>query len=409
MTDMAAAFEGWTVVEVARGFGAATLAAKLLADLGCEVVKVEAPDGDPLRREPPRAGSTRPLYELVSATKRSVCIDTASDGAAEPLAALLGSADVLIVDADGDALLQRVLGADALDGAFPRLTLCRASAFGAAGPRARWQGGEDIVQAAAGTLSITGMPGQPTRIAAAIHTHAAALYAVTSILADRLRDRRADAPPRTRAHRLDTSLYDAALAFMTASLPSYFLSGRAPGPIGNRHSMAAPWNTFRCADGWIVVCAGNHSTWVRLCQAIALPGLLDDPRYATQENRVANVDALEAAIGAWTAARPMREVEALLDAADIPCGPILPLADVLASPQVRERALAVDVGGAVAAGGVFHWNGRALSLRPAEHALGAATRAVLRDPRRGGDARYRRWLADGTVREGRSDGVGLAA
>jgi len=384
-------YRDWLVVEATDGFGAGTIAAKLLADLGCTVARLASgPDAAPPAHEPDRA-----LFELLSRCKESVAIDWVNAQVAAPLAALLHHADVLVVDRAAWLRLQDVLGTGGLAARFPGLTVCACTPFGLSGPLASWIGGEEIVQAMAGIMSITGHAGRgPTRVAGAPLTHAAAMFAVSSILADSLR-KRAGAPGAL----LDVAVYDAALAFQSASLPAYFLSGAAPQGIGNRHSMAAPWNSFRCADGWAIICAGNHPTWVRLCETIGRRDLLEDPRYATQGERVAHVDSLEAEVTAWTSTRSVADVESLLDAGTIACGSVIPLGDVIAHPQFVERNLLDAASGQRQSGGVFHLGGEPLSIREGAWRPGAATRTVLVDRCGVRAAEFERWLAAGVVRE----------
>ena len=382
----------WLVIEATDGFGPATLASKLLADLGCVVARLE-----PGIEVPPDDDAEHALFELVSRCKHSVAIDWSNPGAASALDALLQRADVLVVDRAGYLRLQAVLATVDLGARFPRLTVCACTPFGLTGPLSAWCGGEEIVQAMAGIMSITGHAGRgPTRVAGAPLTHAAAMFAVSSILADGLRKRAGDG-----SQLLDIATYDAALAFQSASLPAYFLSGTPPVGIGNRHSMAAPWNSFRCADGWAIICAGNHPTWVRLCETIGRPDLLADPRYATQGERVANVDALEREVTAWTSTRSVAEVESLLNAGTIACGSVVPLTDVIAHRQFIERNLLDEAGGRHQSGAVFHLGGEPLAVREGQWRPGAGTRAVLVE--RCGVKRheYERWLAGGAVREAR--------
>lgn len=386
-------YRNWLVVEATDGFGAGTIAAKLLADLGCTVARLEADaSGASLDDDADRA-----VLELLSRSKESVVVDWASRDAAAPLAALLQRADVLVVDRAAWRRICGALGADDWRVRLPGLTVCACTPFGLAGPLASWSGGEEIVQAMAGIMSVTGHAGRgPTRVAGAPLTHASAMFAVSSILADALRKRAG-----TPGALLDVAVYDAALAFQSASLPAYFLSGTAPQGIGNRHSMAAPWNSFRCADGWAIICAGNHPTWVRLCETIGRRDLLDDPRYATQGERVAHVDQLEAEIDAWTITRSIADVEALLNAGTIACGSVVPLCDVLAHPQFVERNLLDGASGGRQSGGVFHLGGEPLAIREGAWRPGAATRAMLVDRCGVRPGEFERWVADGVVREAR--------
>jgi crotonobetainyl-CoA:carnitine CoA-transferase CaiB-like acyl-CoA transferase len=384
-------YRNWFVVEATDGFGAGTIAAKLLADLGCTVARLApGPDAAPLDHE-----SDRALFELLGRCKESVAIDWHSAQAAAPLTALLQHADVLVVDRSAWLRVQDVLGTRDFASRFPRLTVCACTPFGLTGPLASWTGGEEIVQAMAGIMSITGHADRgPTRVAGAPLTHASAMFAVSSVLADALRKRAG-----TPGALLDVAVYDAALAFQSASLPAYFLSGTPPQGIGNRHSMAAPWNSFRCADGWAIICAGNHPTWVRLCETIGRPDLLADPRYATQGERVAHVDALEVEVAAWTSTRSVAEVESALNAGTIACGSVVPLGAVVAHPQFVERNLLDAASGQCQSGGVFHLGGEPLSIREGAWRPGAATRTVLVDRCGVRTAEFERWVADGAVHE----------
>ena len=386
-----AEFDSWLVVEATDGFGAGTLAGKLLADLGCTVARLESPVETP--RDDTPAG--RELFELVSRGKHSVGVAWSNPGAQGALVALLRSAEILVADREGLLRLQAALQTRDLRDRFPRLTVCACTPFGLEGPMSTWAGGEEIVQAVSGIMSVTGHPGTgPTRVAGAPVTHAAAMFAVTSALADVLRKKTGG-----KAGLLDVAMYDAALAFQSASLPAYFLGGAAPQGIGNRHSMAAPWNSFRCADGWAIICAGNHPTWVRLCEMIGRPDLLDDPRYKTQAERVANVDVLEAEISRWTRERRVAEVEALLNAGTIPCGSVLALDQVIEHPQFRERNLLDAASGDRQSGGVFHLNREPLALREGAWRAGDGTRSILIERCRVMRADYERWLASGAILE----------
>ena len=380
------ALRSWLVVEVADGFGAAALAGKILADAGCTVARVEPP-GEGEAGETPHE---RELAGLVSRGKRSVALDWSNDAA---LHAMLASARIAIVDRPGLLRLRDALACDSIAERYPRLTVCACTPFGLDGPMAAWAGGEEIVQAAAGIMSITGHPGSgPTRVAGIPFTYAAAMFAVTSSLAQALRGER-----EGNGALLDVAVYDAAIAFESASLPAYFLSGVAPQAIGNRHSMSVPWNSFRCRDGWVIVCGGNHPNWVRICEMIGKPGMVADPRFATQEGRIAHVDEIEAAIGAWMRERDVAEVEALLNANTIAGGCVLPLRDVVNNAQFRERNLVTA--DERQAGGLFHADREPLDVREAAWQRGAGTREILVERCGVPPAQYERWLRDGGVAE----------
>lgn len=389
MTTARDRFARWTVIEIATGFGPPMIAGKLLADLGCTVVKLEDREGDPLRRRS-QAGRLG-LFELLNASKDSVRVDLAHARAGEVLDRLLRPATIVVTDGDGLATLERLVPDQARR--HPRLTIGICTPFGLRGSLAKWKAGEENVQAISGIMSTTHHPGgSPVRVAGAIVTHSAALHAVTSILAD-VHAKGTDGA----GARLDLATFDAAISMLTAAFPAYFLTGRSPPGIGNRHSMAAPWNTYRCSNGWTVICAGNEPTWQRLLQAIGRESLAADPRYATQQARVANTEALDAEVEAWTRERTVAEVERILDTNGIPSGPILPLAGLLAHPQFATRELLVEDRGTRIAGGVFHRDRQPLDIRAARHALGAANRTAIVD-HAGADAmQFERWVRDGVV------------
>jgi succinyl-CoA--D-citramalate CoA-transferase len=389
-------YAGWTVVELCRGFGAGTLAAKLLADLGCVVGKIETPAGDPLRGEGAGGGaSPLALSDLVDGGKHLACVDVDAVGAPTVLDALLGAADILIVDRWGLAVLDACGLRATLAQRRPDLVVAACTPYGSDGEYADWAATEECVQALSGVMATTGHPGRPpVRVAGAIVTHTAAMHTVTSVLAQ-MHARSRGAGGAT----LDVALFDAAISLLTAGFPSYFLSGESPRGIGNRHSMAAPWNTYPCRDGWVVVCAGNETTWQRLVAAIARPDLAAHPDYATQALRVANVDALDAEIGAWTRERSVAGVEAILDRQGIPCGAILALSDVLAHPQTATRDLLRHDGAGATAGGVFRVDHHALAVRRSSRQIGSGTRALFVERMGIDPQRYRQWLDAGVLRD----------
>jgi CoA:oxalate CoA-transferase len=384
----------WQVVEICRGYGAATVAGKLFADLGCRVVKVETPEGDPLREDPTTQGGGLSLFELLCGSKDSVCVDTADPASEAPLRALLAHAEVLLVDEAGFRLIRERFGErDTLHEAFPRLTICACTAFGLNGPLAGWQASEEVLQAVSGVMSTTGHDGRPAvRIPGGMLTQATGMFAAISAISDVMRKRRNGA-----ASLLDCNGLAAATAFMTTALPSYFLSGEAPVGIGNRHAMAAPWNTFPCSDGWLALCAGNEPSWRRLCATIERPDMLDDPRFATAGDRVAHVDALERELAAWTRRHSVAEAERLLDGNAIPCGAILPLDEVLAHPQFAARGLLRKVAETTLSGTVFHRNGEAPPLKEGRWRLGEATGEVLGSQLGVAPAEREQWSEAGLV------------
>jgi crotonobetainyl-CoA:carnitine CoA-transferase CaiB-like acyl-CoA transferase len=215
------------------------------------------------------------------------------------------------------------------------------------------------------------------------------MAAVTAMLSDMMNKKRG-----ARGQTVEACLFDNAIALQTAALPSYFLEGVAPRGIGNRHTMAAPWNSFPCSDGWIIICAGNAPTWTRLCHAIGRADLLDNPLYATQQDRVTRVDALEEELSAWTRNHTVADTEALLDKHGIPAAPVLPLAEVLQHGQFDDRSLLARSGMKIA-GGIFHSGGEPLRVTAGRCGLGEGTRHAFSSAVSA--ETYRQWLSEGIV------------
>jgi crotonobetainyl-CoA:carnitine CoA-transferase CaiB-like acyl-CoA transferase len=358
------------ILDFSSGLGSASLAGKIMVDLGYTVLKIEDETGDPLRLQ--STEDEMSMFDLVNGSKSSVCVRDAHPHAAEAINALCTGASCVIADQQGWLRLSRVLGAN-IASRYPKLTICRCTPFGTTGNWADWVGGEEIVQAMSGVMSTTGYPDSgPVAVAGGMLTHASALFASTAIIADLI------AKGSGAGRMIDAAMIDAAIAFMTAAFPYYDLHKVPPTGIGNRHTMAAPWNSFRCSNGWLILCAGNDPTWQRLCQAIDRPDLLVHPDFATQEQRVRHIEELETQIQTWTSTHSVEEAERILDQRGVPCGPILPLERVLAHPQFMDRAMLREVDGTLILGGLFQKNGEPLTVRRAKSRLAEGTIDALK-------------------------------
>jgi crotonobetainyl-CoA:carnitine CoA-transferase CaiB-like acyl-CoA transferase len=363
------ALDDAVVLEIASGHGSATVASKVMADLGCTVFKIESEYGDPLREQSTTGGVS--LFTLLNGNKSSVALNERHPHARDVSNALCSRATAVIVDQDGWRRLSAILGGDA-HAIHPHLTICHCTPFGVTGKWANWVGGEDIVQALSGVMSTTGHPDSgPMRISGAMLTHSSALFAATAVIADLVGKRVG------QGRRIDAAMIDAAITFLTAALPYYALNKTPPLGIGNRHTMAAPWNSFRCSDGWLILCAGNDPTWLRLCQAIGRTDFLSNPDYATQENRIEHIEALEAEITAWTQQRSVDEAEQLLDRAGVPCGSIASPERVLTHPQFAARAMLRNLDGDHVLGGLFFRNGEPLPIEHGKTELGEGNEDAL--------------------------------
>ncbi len=335
---------GLRVVELARIL-AGPWAGQTLADLGAEVIKVEAPEGDDTRRWGPpfwdREGQPVAAYfHAANRGKRSVIADFRTPEGQAKVRALIAGADVVIENFKVGGLAKYGLDYPALKADFPGLIYCSITGFGQDGPYAHRAGYDYIIQGMSGLMSITGpADGQPHRVGVAVTDLFTGVYAATAILAA-LHER-----GRTGlgAH-LDLSLLDCAVAVMANQAMNYFASGEAPARTGNFHPNLAPYQVFEAADGHVIVATGNDAQFRRFCTVVGRSDLAADPAYATNAGRVAQREALAAALTEGTRAMTKAALLAACEAEGVPAGPINRMDEVFADPQVVARGMRLDFG-----------------------------------------------------------------
>jgi crotonobetainyl-CoA:carnitine CoA-transferase CaiB-like acyl-CoA transferase len=371
----------------------------LLADLGADVVKIEPPEGDATRGWGPpwvgdeAAGTRTAAYFLaVNRNKRSVRLDLKEERGREVLRTVLRQSDVLVENFRVGGLDRLGFGVDALRAINPGLVHLAISGFGPDGPDAAKPGYDFVVQAMGGLMSITGAPdadgGRPTKVGVAITDVVTGLFAAVSILAGLLAKERGRAGgsrevgARDGGQRIDVSLLESTLAVLVNQAQNAFVGDTAPGRLGNAHPNLVPYETFRTADGELAVAVGSERQWPRLCEALGAPGLAADERFATNGGRVTLRAELRPVLAARFEARSTGEWITILDAAEIPCGPINDVASAFASPQAQARGMTVDVehpvlGTVRQAGLPFHLSVTPASIRTAPPLLGEHTAEVL--------------------------------
>ncbi len=350
----------------------------LLADLGADVVKVEPPEGDGTRRwGPPWAGAPEPgaayppddlrarpgypgeaaYYLAVNRNKRGIRLDLRTDGGREALRRLLARSDVLVDNYRVGGLARLGFPDDEIERLNPALVHLAISGFGPDGPYADRPGYDFIVQAMAGLMSITGAPdeagGTPTKVGVAVVDLATGMLGAVSVLAALLGRDRAGVPADPaqvvapgapgRGQRIDISLFESTIAWLANQASNYLVGGTVPGRLGNEHPNITPYETFRTADGSIAVAVGSDRQWPRFCEAVGLPELVEDARFATNGSRVEHRADLRAILGACFATRPSSEWIELLLAAEVPSGPINDLAALFSDPQVQARHMVESV------------------------------------------------------------------
>lgn len=332
---------GLKVVELARIL-AGPWAGQILADLGASVIKVEAPEGDDTRRWGPpfieREGERSAAYfHAANRGKRSVVADFRTPEGQARVRELIRDADVVIENFKVGGLAKYGLDYPGLAALNPRLVYCSVTGFGQDGPYAHRAGYDYIIQGMSGLMSVTGAPdAQPQKVGVAAVDVFTGIYSVVGILAA-LHQRRQTG----RGQQVDMSLFDVATAVMANQAMNYLATGAVPQRLGNAHPNLVPYAVFDCADGWIIIATGNDGQYRRLCEVLGLPGLAEAPAYASNADRIANREALTAALSAVTKAWTRDALLAALEARGVPAGPINDMADVFADPQIIARGMQI--------------------------------------------------------------------
>ncbi|MBI2862322.1 MAG: CoA transferase, partial [Chloroflexi bacterium] len=335
---MAKALDDLRVIEVANGWGG-PLTGRLLADLGAEVIKIELPEGDPLRRQPPFKNGVSYAFEMTSAGKKSVVLDLTTPSGSNSLHQLIEGADVLLCDSSVWELSEIWLRYDELRKTNPGLIYCSLTPFGLTGPLSRKLASDTVVQAMSGVMATTGWPGGPaTKAGPALAEHIGAVFATIGIAAAlNHRDRTG------RGQSVDIAMHDCLVTYLAIYLPQYFVTGEAPPREGNRHTMSAPWNSYPTKDGFVIICSANDKLWNQLIQAIGREDLIGDPRYDTPPKRRQRVDEVDDIVSEWTRTKTIDEAIAVMDRVGIPAGSISRIDRLLSDPHFHHRQLLVEV------------------------------------------------------------------
>jgi len=313
--------------------------AMLLSDMGARVIKVEPPDGDSTRAMAGARGGDSPAFGAVNRGKLGVVLDLTQDAGRGVFTRLARSADILIENFRPGVMARLGLDYPRLALENPRLIYASISGFGQTGPDASKGGFDLVAQGMSGIMSVTGQPdGPPVKAGVPITDLGAGLFALSGILAA-LHWRATSG----RGQHIDTSLFEAGLALSVWEATEYFSGRGVPARLGSAHRMVAPYQAFRCADGFINVGAANDRTFARFAATLGHPEWTSDERFASASARVANRDGLSALIEAVTCTAPREAWLRQLEAAGVPCGPILDYAEAFAHPQAQAREMSVTV------------------------------------------------------------------
>ena len=336
---------GLKVLELARVL-AGPWAGQILADLGADVIKVESPAGDDTRRWGPpwiehdgeRAAA---YYHATNRGKRGLVADFRSSDDLARVRALAAGADVVIENFKTGTLAKFGLDYAGLSAANPRLVYCSVTGFGQTGPRAHEAGYDFVIQGMSGFMSLTGEPaGEPMKMGISISDLTCGLYSVIGIQAALAMRARTG-----KGQHIDMALLDCSVGLLASQAMQYLVTGANPPRMGNAHAQVSAYCVFPVADGEVVLAPANDGLFRKTLEVIGRADLLDDPRFATNEARIANRDELDGIIA--DATRKVSRAELLSRCADagIPAGPINAIDEVFADPQVIARGLRIDPGG----------------------------------------------------------------
>jgi crotonobetainyl-CoA:carnitine CoA-transferase CaiB-like acyl-CoA transferase len=334
--------EGILVADFSRVL-AGPLAAMLLGDLGADVVKVERPDGGDDTRAwgPPWHGEESTYYLALNRNKRSIALDFSDEGDLGLARELAGRADVLIESFRPGLMARWGLDGDTLRASNPGLVTCSITAFGT-GEGAGLPGYDFLLQAMGGLMSVTGEPepeGRPVKVGSAVVDLVCGLLAVAGIQAALVERARTG-----QGRHVEVSLMDAVLTALLNQGTAWLAGGVVPGRLGNRHPSIVPYETYDAADRPFAVAVGNDRLFARLCEAVGLPELARDERFATNTARVAHVDELGERLAAVFAGEPAAHWVDALREVGVPAGLIngVDEAWALADQLGMEPALEVD-------------------------------------------------------------------
>ena len=376
-----APLKGVRVIEMGQLI-AGPFAGKTLGDFGADVIKIEAPDGgDPLRNWRMIKEGTSVWWQVQSRNKRSLALDLRSSDGQDIARKLIAEADVLIENFRPGTLEAWGMGWDVLSQLNPGLVMLRISGYGQTGPYRDLPGFGMIGEAMGGLRHLTGEPGRvPVRCGVSIGDTLAALHGVIGILTA-LYHRKVNGG---QGQVIDVALHEAVFNVMESLIPEYSAFGAVREPGGSALPGIAPSNAYSCRDGVVLVAGNGDSIFKRLMHAIGRPDLAEAPDLANNAGRVARVDEIDGAIGAWTAEHSVAEVLDALGQARVPAGKVYTARDIAEDPHYRARDMILtqrtrDGYDVEVPGIVPKLMGTPGGIRSAAPHLGEDTDAVLRE------------------------------
>lgn len=337
MPECTGPLQGLRVVELGA-FIAGPFAGQLLGDYGAEVIKIEPPDGDVMRRWGVTRDGESLWWPTLARNKQSVMLDLREEADRDTARRLCLSADIVIENFAPGRLSGWGLDYASLSSENPRLIMAHVSGFGQDGPRATERGFGSIAEAMGGLRYLCGYPDRPpVRVGISLGDSVASIFAVIGVLAAIENRHRTGL-----GQEVDVALYEGVFALMESTVADYSVAGSRRERTGSTLAGVAPSNVYTAADGGeLLIAANGDSLFQRLCKAMQRPHLATDPRYATHAARGERQVELDELIDAWTRSHPLKELETMLKAAEVPNGRVYTAGDILEDEQYRARGMIV--------------------------------------------------------------------
>jgi crotonobetainyl-CoA:carnitine CoA-transferase CaiB-like acyl-CoA transferase len=330
---------GVRVIDLSRVL-AGPFATMLMADLGADVVKVEAPVGDDTRRwGPPWVAGESAYYTCTNRNKRGIVLDFRQTAAREALKRLVETADVVIENFRVGTMEKWGLGyEDVLRPLNPGLVYCSITGYGRSGPSAHLPGYDPILEAVGGFMAINGEEGgRPLKVGVAVIdliTGCQAAMAMSAALVHRERT--------GEGQRVDLSLFESALSALANQASAYLMGGEIHPRLGNAHPHIVPTDSYETRTGPVMVCVGNDRQFRRLCELLGAPEVARDERFVDNRARVAHRKEIGEVLSALFAQVDAQAFCASADAAGVPVAPVLELDEVFEQPQVAARDMLLE-------------------------------------------------------------------
>lgn len=371
----------------------------LLAAAGADVIKIEPPGGEHMRRRTHSVPSRLP-YAMLNAGKRSLQLDLKAAAGRDILLRLVDRADVLVENFAPGVMDRLGVGAAVLEARNPRLVYASSSGYGSDGPYRDFPAMDLTVQAMSGTMSVTGLPdGPPLKAGPAVCDFSAGVHLYGGIVTALLRRERTG-----RGGTVEVAMMEASYFPLSSNLGMMYADPDAKARTGNRHGGLAlcPYNVYRAKDGYIAIIVNQEKQWKALVSAFDHPHLAEDSRYRTNSERVSRMDEVDELVSMWTRDLTREEVFARLIARRVPCGPVRDLTEVMNDPHLHARQALrwiehPQYGRIAAAASPLRFDGEVSMPEPPSVPLGTHSRAVLREKLELSDAELDNLEASGVI------------